>query len=115
MDTTRRRSRYAGPDLARGLGKRGQGAPHLAGVAAAYLGQAHAFAVAGKERHTQFRFKCADLMADRAVCDEQFVRGARKTLVPGCRLECLDGVERRELSKVHRNFSHIEVKIDRFA
>jgi len=49
------------------------------------------------------------------MSDEKLVCSARKALVAGGGFKGLDRVQWREMTELHRNYSHIEVKIDRFA
>jgi hypothetical protein len=49
------------------------------------------------------------------VGDEKLVRGARKAFVAGGGFKGLDRIQWWKMAQFHRNFSHIEVKIDRFA
>ena len=76
IDTTRRRSRSPARTSRVASASADQRGADLGSVAAADLGQAHALAVAGEQRHAQFGFERADLVADGAVRDEQFVGGA---------------------------------------
>jgi hypothetical protein len=65
------------------------------GVAPAGLGEPHTLAVTREQRDAQFGLERANLVADGAVGDEQFVGGARKAFVAGGGLECLDRVQWR--------------------
>ncbi|MNT07092.1 hypothetical protein D3C72_1417820 [compost metagenome] len=84
----------AGLQHARGIGDLQQRVAHALGIDAAGRRQRDALAVALEQRHAQFVFQRADLVADRAVRDKQLRGRARKALVPRRGLEGAQGGQR---------------------
>ncbi len=71
-------------------------APDLLGVGAAAAVEPHAAVAAVKQFSTEMALQHADAMGDGGRSDAEFVRGAHKALVSGCRLEEAEAVEWRE-------------------
>ena len=91
----------SGAQLARGLGECDERRADFGGVLTAAIGEAHALAVAGEQRHGQLGLERPNLVADGAMRDEEFVGGARKAFVARGGFEGAQCVEGRELAEVH--------------
>src|SRR6185295_17143877 len=65
-------------------------------ISSARFGDHEALPFAVEKLQAKFSLKCLDLMADRALRDEQLLGSARKTLVPRRGLEGFQGIQRRQ-------------------
>ena len=101
IDTTRRRSRSPARTWRVASASVTSAARTCGRVLAAAVGEAHALAVAGEQRHAELGFERAHLVADGAMRDEEFVGGAREAFVARGGFEGAQRVEGGELAEVH--------------
>ena len=72
-----------------------EGIPHHQEIGPAGLGDHQPLPLAVEQLHPEFGFQRFDLMADRALRDEQLFGRPREALVAGRSLEGFEGVQRR--------------------